>query len=773
MAENTQQSENKQDSETGDKASLDWPLSADRQALKSPILECLVMLAGHYGHRVSVGAMTAGLPFGQGGISPSLVRRAGERANLNTQLVQRSLEALIIAPNFPILLILEKGLACVLKKVTYPTKGLKKDDKTNKTIVPTDTILHLEYPETPGDTQKVALSDLQEIFTSYAYYVRPVPKLDDRAGPAVIDEKNDWFWGALKKNRSIYVEVVVAALMINVFALAAPLFTMNVYDRVVPNNAFSTLAVLAVGITIVYIFEFIMKVLRAHFLDVAGRRADVRISASLFEQALGMKMGSRPDSAGVMIANMRDFEGLRDFFTSATITALIDAPFAILFIAIIGVIAGPLALVPLVLAPIMLVIGYSMQKPMMGAIKESMAENAQKNALMFETIVGLEAVKMAAAEGHRQRQWEQLTDRASRTSVRLKRMAAWAVNLAGFITSISTVLLIIGGVWMISEGMITMGALIASTMLVGRALSPFSQLAALLTRYNQTKETLVQLQDLMSKPVERPANRDFVSMPEMEGHISFKNVTFRYGEKGVPAVNNLNFDIKAGEKIAVIGAVGSGKTTLLRLLSNMYEPESGSIQMDGSDVRQIDPADLRRNMGFVQQNPTLFFGSIRENITMGHENAPQRAVLRAAEIAGVMDFLRDTELGLDTHVGERGERLSGGQRQAVAIARALLYDPNVLLLDEPTASLDPASENRLIKHLSNIINGKTVFLITHKGAMLSLCDKILLIDRGGVVDFGPRDQIIKKLQSRDYQKDTGDKNKKEKQETSKAIEGDV
>lgn len=757
----TKKDQDNQTSEAGDKTSLNWPLSADRQSLKSPILECLVMLAGHYGHRISIGGMMAGLPFDKGGISPSLVRRAGDRAKLHTQLVQRSLEALIIAPNFPILLILEKGLACVLKDVSYPNKKPVKNEKTNRTIVPDDTVLHIEYPETPGQIQKIALSDLKEIFMGYAYYVRPVPKLDDRAGSAIIDQGKDWFWGALKKNKSIYVEVVIAALMINMFALAAPLFTMNVYDRVVPNNAFATLAVLAVGIVIVYIFELIMKVLRAHFLDVAGRRADVRISASLFEQALGMKMAARPDSAGVMIANMRDFEGLRDFFTSATITALIDAPFAVLFMIIIGVIAGPLALVPLIMAPIMMLIGYAMQKPMMGAVKESMAENAQKNALMFETIVGLEAVKMASAEGHRQRQWEQLTDRASRTSIRLKRMAAWAVNLAGFITSISTVLLVIGGVFMISEGMMTMGALIASSMLLGRALSPFSQLAALLTRYNQTKETLEQLEKLMDKPVERPSDRDFVSMPEIQGNISFKNVTFRYGDKGVPASNNLNFDIKAGEKIAVIGAVGSGKTTLLRLLSNMYEPESGSIQMDGSDVRQIDPADLRRNMGFVQQNPTLFYGSIRENITMGHETAPQRAVLRAAEIAGVMDFLRDTELGLDTHVGERGERLSGGQRQAVAIARALLYDPNVLLLDEPTASLDPASENRLIKHLVNIIDGKTVFLITHKGAMLSLVDKILLIDRGGVVDFGPRDEIIKKLQSRDYQKDSKDKKEEE------------
>lgn len=708
------------------------------------------MLAAGFGHRISISGLTAGLPIGRFGLSPSIVQRAGERAHLHTTLVQRSLEALVIVPNFPTLLILDRGLACVLHNVSFPGKGIVRDEKTNRATVPEDAVLHVEYPETPGHIQQVPLKDLKEVFTGYAYFVRPMAKLDDRAGPAVIEEGRDWFWSALRKNKSIYIEVVIAAVMINLFALAAPIFSMNVYDRVVPNNAYGTLVVLAVGITLIYLFDLLMKSLRAHFLDVAGRRADVRISSRLFEQVMGMKMAARPQSAGTMIANIRDFEGLRDFFTSATLTTLIDAPFAVLFIIVIGIIAGPLALVPLIMAPIIVVVGYAMQKPLQNAVKDSMAESAQKNALLFETVVGLEAVKLSAAEGNKQRAWEQLTDRASRTAIKMRRMSSWAVNLVGFFTSMATVFLIIGGVFMISNGMITMGALIASSMLLGRALGPFAQLAGLLTRYNQTKESLKQLNELMQKPVERPAGRDFVAKPHFDGKIDFRNVTFRYGEKGVPAVHDLTFTVNPGEKIAIIGAVGSGKTTLLRLLCNMYEPESGSIQIDGSDVRQIDPGDLRRNIGNVQQMPTLFYGSIRENITMGHETAPQRAVHRAAEIAGVMDFLRETELGLDTPVGERGERLSGGQRQAVAIARSLLYDPKIILLDEPTSSLDPASEARLIKHMEVIFREKTVVLITHKGSMLSLVDKIMLLDRGGIVDFGPRDEIIRKLQSRNY-----------------------
>lgn len=731
-------------------ASLDWPLAADRQALKSPILECLVTLAGDFGRRTSIAALTAGLPMGRFGISPNVIQRACERADMSAQLVQRSLDALIIAPNFPVLLILDRGLACILKGVSFPTQKPKREEGSRRVLVSEDTLLHVEYPETPGHIQKVSLEEFKPLYTGYAYYVRPVGRLDDRAGSAIIEEGRDWFWSALKKNKSIYVEVVIAAVMVNIFALVAPLFTMNVYDRVVPNNAFSTLAVLAVGVTIVYLFDLLMRTLRAHFLDVAGKRADREISASLFEQVLGMKMAARPMSAGSMVANMRDFEGLRDFFTSATMTTVIDAPFALLFIVIMGVIAGPLALVPLIIAPLMVLVGYLLQRPLMRVVKESMAENAQKNALLFETVIGLEAVKLSAAEGHKQRNWEQLTDRAAKTSIKMRRMAAWAVNFTNFISSLATVLLVCGGVYMISEGMITMGALIACSMLMGRALAPFSQLAALLTRFNQTKESLDQLQQIMEKPIERPAHRHFISKPSFEGRVEFRNVTFRYGEGGNPAVNNLNFTVQPNEKIAIIGAVGSGKTTLVRLLSNLYEPENGSILIDGTDVRQIDPGDLRRNIGVVQQNPTLFFGSIRENITMGHENAPERAVVRAAEISGVMDFLRDTQLGLDTHVGERGEMLSGGQRQCVAIARALLYDPKIVLLDEPTASLDPASEARLIRHLNMLCQNKTVILITHKGSMLSLVDKVMLIDRGGIVDFGPRDEIVKKLQSRTY-----------------------
>lgn len=728
-----------------------WPLEADRVAITDPLVNCLVLLAGHYGRRTSVASLTAGLPISNAGITPVAFVRAAERANMNAVMVDRTLDALAIAPTLPCLLVLENNQACILWEIKYLTKPEKKKSR-GKDIqsVDSDTVFVVQFPETPDDRKEIALKDLQKIYTNYSFFVRPIARVDDRAGPAQIDTARDWFWSALKEHKGIYGEVVAAAVMINIFAVASSLFVMNVYDRVVPNNAISTLWVLSIGVLIAYCFDFILKNVRSHLLDHAGRKADIKVSARLFEQMLGMMMTSRPASAGVMASHMREFEGLRDFFTSATMVALIDFPFIFMFIALIAVIGGPIFWVPLAALPIVVAVGFLLQKPLRKVIKESMMESALKNALLFETISGLETIKVQAAEGHTQRKWEELSDRASRTAVKTRRLNSFALNFATFVQQIVSVFVVIVGVFLIKEAEISMGALIACVILSGRAMGPMAQIAGLLTRMHQSYESLQQLDALMKKPVERPADKHFISMPTIKGKVELKEVVFHYPEQTVPALNNLSFTLEAGEHVGVIGSVGSGKTTIERLLINLYQPDSGSVQVDGTDVRQIDPGDLRRNIGAVQQSPQLFYGTVRENITMGHEMAPDRAVLRAAELAGVMEFLKDSQAGLDTMVGERGEALSGGQRQAVAIARALLYDPPVLVLDEPTAAMDPASENRLRKRLHTLTEGRTTLLITHKGSMLTLVDKLILLDRGRLVAFGPKDEVIRKLQGREY-----------------------
>ena len=383
---------------------LAWPLQADRIALKDPLVECLRTMAGHYGRRISTTALVAGLPVPKSGITPTLFVRAAERADLSARMVAKTLPALAIAPNLPCILILEGGQACILRKITSKSgQAVIQKNSKGKKAVASDTVYSVSFPETPDDTVDMPIRDLANIYTGNAFFVRPVFRADDRAGPAFLEKGRDWFWSALRANKSIYGTVVLGAVFINIFALVAPLFTMNVYDRVVPNNATDTLWVLVVGVSLAYMFDFILKNMRSMFLDVAGRRADVRLSSDIFEQVLGMKLAKRPGSAGVLTSTMREFETVRDFFTSATLVTLIDLPFAFMFIIIMFLLGGPVALVPLLIMPLIVFVGLHYQKQLKKIIKQSMAESALKSALMFETVTGLETIKVQAAESHTQR----------------------------------------------------------------------------------------------------------------------------------------------------------------------------------------------------------------------------------------------------------------------------------------------------------------------------------------------------------------------------------
>lgn len=709
--------------------------------LKDPYIECLSMIAAHYGRRVSPNSLSVGLPYKSNeNIGLDLFIRSAKRADLDVRMVQRSLRKLLASPNLPCIAALKNGQACLILSA-------------NKNGV------EATFPETPGETKTYSYEKLKRLYAGYAFFVRPTSRYDERVSNFVRRPTTDWFTGPIRKNWAIYKDVIFAAIMINIFALATPLFIMNVYDRIIKNSAFESLWVLFIGVVIVFVFDFILKNLRAKFLDVAGRRADVEISSSIFSHITSILTANRPASAGVLASYVRDFETIRDFFTSATLAAFIDLPFIFLFIGVIALIGGPLAFIPLAALPIVFTFALIVQRGLRKLSAETTNETALKNALLFETITGLETIKSHCAEGHRQRDWEELADQASRTAVKFRGLSALVVHFSMLVQQLTAASIIVAGVYLIDSATITMGALIASTMLGSRAIAPVSQMAGLISRYSQTREALQNLDDLMKLPVERPADKQFVSKQQFNGDIAFQKVVFKYPGQTIPALDNITFKIEQGQRVGIIGAVGSGKTTLERLLLNIYRPESGSVQIDSTDVRQIDPGDLRRSIGVVQQSPQLFYGSVRENITMGNHTIPDDAVLEAADLAGVMEFLGESQRGLDTQVGERGEALSGGQRQAVAIARALLYNPPILVLDEPTAAMDPTSENRLCEKLETICDGKTVLLITHKASVLSLVDELMLLDKGHLVDKGPREDIIKKLQERTY---TGpDKNKKE------------
>ena len=551
--------------------------------------------------------------------------------------------------------------------------------------------------------------------------------------------------GVIAEAWPIYTEVALAALMINLFALASPLFVMNVYDRVVPNQAIETLWALSLGVITVFVFDFALRTLRGYFVDTAGKVADVKLASRIFAQVLGIRMAAKPGSSGAFASHLREFETLRDVFTSATLVAVIDLPFIVLFVLIVWFIGGPIAIVPAVAIPIVVSIGLIVQWPLRRIVKSTFRESAQKHGLLIESINGLEAIRASVAEGRAQNLWENAVDATAASTTKARFVSMLGINAASLAQNLTTVGIVIYGVHRIGEGLLTVGALVACTIITGRAMAPLGQVAGILTRYHQAREAYHALTALMALPVERPADKTFLHRPSIEGDVTFRDVTFTYPGDRIRALDSVSFHIEAGERVGLIGRVGSGKTTIEKLLLGLFEPDDGAILMDGTDTRQIDPVDLRRQIGTVLQDVTLFRGTIRDNITLGVGHIDDDRVLQAARLAGVDTFAARHPLGYDAEVGERGANLSGGQRQAVAVARAFLHDPPILLFDEPTSAMDNSSENRFKRQLEMVLPGKTLLLVTHRTSLLSLVERLIVLDGGKVVADGAKDEVLQAL----------------------------
>jgi ATP-binding cassette subfamily C protein LapB len=703
----------------------DWDTGESHKSFDDPLLGCLTILSKLLHKPHSPESLTAGLPLVDNRLTPGLFARAAERAGLSAKIVKRhfgKISNLVL----PAVLLLKNGNACVL----VSTKGKE------ATVI---------FPETGEGETEVSVKDLESQYSGYAIFIKPVHQFDSRTEYTAIPRASHWFWGTIMRFWPIYSEVFIASILINAFALASPLFIMNVYDRVVPNHATETLWVLAMGVGTVFIFELLLRTLRAYFIDMAGKRADVILSATIFEKVLNVKMAARANSVGSFANSMQEFESFRDFFTSATLTTLIDLPFAFLFIFVIWLIAGPVAYIPLAVIPLTLLVSLIIQIPLGRTIQHLFRHSGQRSSTLIESLTGLETIKSIGAETPIQRKWEQTIGFISKYGQRARILSASAVNFTTFLQQMTTVTVVVFGVYLITENEITMGALIASTILTGRALAPMAQVAGVLTRYHQSKAALSSLNSLMNLPVERPSGREFLHRPQFKGGVEFKKVTFRYPNQPISALNEVSFSIKPGEKVAFIGRIGSGKSTIEKLILGLYEPEEGAILLDGTDIRQVDPVDLRRSVGYAPQDVVLFFGSIRDNITMVAPFADDAAVLKAAEVAGVTEFVNRHPSGFDMPVGERGEGLSGGQRQSVAIARSLLLDPPVVVMDEPTNAMDNSTEERFKEKLGEVLQDKTLLLVTHKASLLSLVDRIIVMDQGHLVADGPKDQILAAL----------------------------
>jgi len=690
-----------------------------------PLLGCLVALTKIFEDPRTADALIYGLPLEDNRLTPNLFIRAAERIKLSARITNRKITK-IPDTVLPVVLLLEGKRACILLSRT----------SQNAEVI---------FPETGEGAQTIPIDKLTDSYAGYAIFVRPNFKFRMERDDSLNERKGSWFWGTLWQLWPTYIQVIIAAFLINSFAIASPLFIMNVYDRVVPNKALETLWVLAFGVITVIGFDFILKTLRSYFVDNAGKRADVILSSRIFEQVLNIQVKARPQSAGAFANHLREFETLRDFFTSATVTALVDLPFLGVFLFIIFMIGGPLAIVPAVAVPVVIILGLVLQLPMRRSVTRNTEENSQKHGVIIETISALDTVKSLGVEGHMQKEWERFVGQTAKTSVTARFFSGLGVNLSAAAMQLVTVAVVLYGVTLMSQpdSTMTIGALIASTILTGRTMAPLGQIAALLTRLNQAMAALKGLNQIMALPVERSAEKRQLSRPHIKGDIEFKDVTFKYPGTEIPALNNVSFKIRAGEKVAIIGPVGSGKTTISRLLINLYEPDEGAVLVDGTDIRQIDPSDIRHAIGSVMQDVTLFHGTVRHNITMGHPQADDEMILNASKMAGVHDFISHHPHGYDLQVGEKGATLSGGQRQALGIARALLPNPPVLMFDEPTSSMDLNSERQFINRLRTYARDKTMLLVTHRTSLFSVVDRIIVLGHGKVVADGPRDEVLK------------------------------
>ncbi|AND90647.1 MULTISPECIES: type I secretion system permease/ATPase [Bradyrhizobium] len=697
-----------------------------------PLASSLIFLASYHGRAVSREALLGGLPILDGRLSVPLYDRAAQRAGLQTEAVKRDI-ADIPALVLPAVLIMKNGTTLILL-------GFDKSGSSVKVLNPS---LKAGIPELH------AIQTISAGYTGYAFFVRATVESNARAVAAGDLPRSHWFWSVVKLHWRGYGHIALAAFLINMLALATPLFTMSVYDRVVPNGALPSLIALSIGMGLAIAFDFIFRTVRSRMIDVTGKTIDVILAANIFEHVMGVKMAQRPASVGILANQLRDFDSVREFFTSGSVVSATDLLFAMLFVGILFVIAGPLAWIPLVMLPVMLLIGLALQRPLDRAMKRQQAEAAARHGVLVESLSGLETIRATGAEARMQTAWERSVAATARSGEDVHFWASLALTSANTAQQLTSLALIVVGVFLILDGKLTVGALVAANMLAGRVLAPIAGIASVITRGTQTLSSLKAIDRIMSLERERSPARAYVSRQIREGAIAFDGVSFTYPNAPGKALDKVSFKIEGGEKVGIIGRIGSGKTTVGRLLLGFYEAQEGRILVDGVDSRQYDPSDLRSGVGFAMQDTELFFGKLRDNIALGKPEATDEEVLAAARLAGVETFVAGHPMGYDMPISEGGRSLSGGQKQAIGLARVLIRKPRILFLDEPTAHFDIRSEAEFLERLRALREEQiTILISTHRLSLLNMVDRLLLFDNGRLIADGPRDKVLALLQGK-------------------------
>ena len=622
---------------------------------------------------------------------------------------------------FPIIAFLNNNSVVVLKEM------------------PSKTLITVIENDKGKDSRTIGLDEFKKLFTGYVILAKELNEQEKEV------RSGHWFFSAFKKSKWIYVQVMVAAMVSNFLSLTTSLFTMTVYDRIIPNGAFESLIALSIGVVIALGFDFIIKGLRAKFIDVASKRADLEISRRLFDRILRLTPSEQRQKTGAMAGVVREFETLREFFNSSTLVILIDLPFVFLFIYVIYLIAGPLAYVPLVAVPLVMIVGLAIQPFLARITRGSVESGMNKQAVLVETLNGLETVTATGSGKLMKKRYEDALNNQSENGNQIRALSMFIVNFAASVQQYAQVAAIFFGVYLIVEGTITQGALIGAVILGGRTMAPLSQLANTLSRANGALTAYRNLSKLIGKNYNSAVNLSPISRPKFNGEIEFKNVSYKFEGASQPILKNLSFKIPATQKVALVGKMGSGKSTLSRLIAGIYEPTEGAILIDGVDVRQIDSADTRKNIGIMLQESWLFSGTIRENIQMGFNEYDDEHILKICKIAGVDDFVGAHPKGYDLEIKERGVGLSGGQKQTINLARSLLHEPRILLLDEPTSSMDQGTEKKVVESLNNSSKEKTMIIVTHRNPILSIVDRVFVLENGQIVADQTPDQLgIKK-----------------------------
>jgi len=688
------------------------------------LLSSLYFLAKYFKRTTSRATLVSGFALNDEAMSIKDFIESSKRIGLVSKVVDRNISQ-ISRFALPSVLILKDNKACVLLDFNI--------EKNQAKII---------LPEVSEGEILISLNELDELYTNQIIIIKPTYNFTNRiSDEIIIDEPRKWFFGAMKKNIFIYQKVIIAAIFINFFVLATPLFMKNVFDRVLPNNGIETLWAMAFGIGIIMVFDFLLKILRSYYLGSAGKRADVIMSNKIFNQVLSIQLDEKPSSTGQFVSRLQSFESVRDFFTSATIVALVDIPFIFLFLFVIFFFSGPLGWVPVAAIIIILIFSFIIQKKTKVLSEKSAKEDQLKQTTLHETISGLEVIKSIGAYSRMKTHWDQALIQTTYFNEKLQFLSQINTTFTTLISQAANIGIIIVGVYMAINGDTTMGGIIAAMMLTGRVLGPLGQIVGMILRYDKAMIALKNIDEIMDMKREKHGT-GLLSRPNLSGDIEFKNVYFSYKNQNLETLKNINLTIKEGEKVAILGKIGSGKSTLTKLILNLYSPTKGSVLIDKTDVRQISAADLRHAIGVVPQEAFLFMGTVKDNITISEQFVTDEELIVASKLAGVHDFLGKHEAGYDLIVGERGEGLSGGERQAITLARALISNPSILIMDEPTNSMDKQTENNFIKKMEQIKNDKTLIIITHKPSLLSLVDRVIIIDEGNIIADGPKEKVF-------------------------------